>query len=129
MPKTFKFYSFRTEKHDQKLEFSVCNIKNEWTIKSESIPLSIETVYYVKLNDEYLVVTIKSISSTQKLVTVDGQTTIVNMSNESFRVQHKYYHLNVANTDNCANTDFDLGGKINQSVVGKCLNNSQQSIR
>lgn len=129
VPKTCKLYSFRTEKLEEKLEFAVCNLKNEWTSKSKSISLSIEAVQYVKFIDEYLVVTIKIISSTQKLITVDGQTTIVNMSKEFFRVQYKYYHQNVTNSDNCANTDFDLSAKINQSVFGKCLNNSQQSIR
>lgn len=129
LPKAFCLYSFRTDKIDQQLQLSTCQ-KNVWSRKSDAIFVNRDTIEYVLLDDgQYLILTVKSISSTQKKISINGQIEVYNMCKEVFRLQYKFYDKSIENAEKCEINEFDLGGRCSGSIYGKCLSNSQQSMR
>lgn len=129
LPQTCTLYSFPCEKFNQKIEIAVCE-KNEWSERSAPVAINKEQVEFLHLIDnQYFIISIKNISSTQKKVVINGQVSIFNMSKESFRILYKVYDKTIDNPDKCESREFDLNGKGNTSVFGKCFNHSQHSMR
>lgn len=129
MPQSFVLYHFRTDKLEQMMQFCVC-LKGAWSLKSTPIPIQHDGVEYLKLDDnQYFVVTVKSITNFQRKITIDGSVGIFNMTKELFRIQYKRYDKDIDAPENCEATEFDLGAHRSGSVFGVCFADSQQSIR
>lgn len=129
LPQSCVLYSFPGEKFNQKIELSICE-KNQWSERSEPVAINKEKNEFLHLIDnQYFIISIKSISSTQKKVIINGQVSIFNMSKESFRILYKVYDKTIDNAEKCEAREFDLGGRCNTSIFGKCFNHSQHSMR
>ena len=129
MPQTFVLYYFRTDKLEQMMQFCVC-LKGAWSLKTSPIHIQHDGVEYVKLdNNQYFVVTVKSITNFQRKVTIDGTVSVFNMTKELFRIQYKRYDKDIDAPENCEAMEFDLEAHRSGSVFGVCLADSQQSIR
>jgi vacuolar protein sorting-associated protein 13B len=129
MPWACSLYSFKSEKLEQKIHVAICE-KNEWSEKSGPVAVNRENTEFLHLIDnQYFIISIKSISSTQKKVLINGQVQIFNMSKETFRVIYKVYDKTIENAEKCEAREFELRGKSNISVFGKCFNYSEHSMR
>jgi len=130
MPNTSVLYSFRTDKISQTLQLCIC-IRGTWTGKTAPIQVHRnDGVEFVKMEEnQFFIVTISSITSFQKKITIDGQVAIFNMTKELFRVQYKRYDKDIDTPDKGEAQEFDLEGHKNSSVYGTSLADSQQSIR
>lgn len=129
MPQSFVLYHFRTDKLEQKLQFCVC-VRGAWSLKTTPIYIQQDGVEFVKLEDnQYFVVTIKSLTNYQRQIIIDGTVMIFNMTKEIFRMQYKRYDKDIDAPDKSEAMEFDLDAHRSGSVFGTCLTDSQQSIR
>ncbi|CAH0555543.1 unnamed protein product [Brassicogethes aeneus] len=86
-PRHFHLYCWRTQKRKQ--EFKVALEESEW-IWSRSIRIQEDGMQMVKLNSDKnlkILVSIKSLSSTQKQITIAGQLIVTNMLLEHFELK------------------------------------------
>lgn len=129
MPQSFVLYHFRTDKLEPKMQFCVC-LRGAWTVKSLPIHIHQEGTELVKLDEnQYFVVTVKSVTNIQRKVTIDGSAIIFNMTKELFRIQYKRYDKDIDAPDKCEAMEFDIDAHRSGSVFGVCVPDSQQSIR
>lgn len=129
MPQSFVLYHFRTDKLEQKLQLCVC-LRGLWSLKTEPIQIQQEGVVYVKLDEnQYFIVTVKSVTNFQRKITIEGSVAIFNMTKELFRIQYKRYDKDIDAPDKCEAMEFDIDAHRSGSVFATCLADSQQSIR
>ncbi|CRL05825.1 CLUMA_CG018852, isoform A [Clunio marinus] len=129
MPQTFILYSFRTDKLEQSLQLCVC-LKGLWSLKTKPMKIHQDGTEFVMLEEnQFFVVTVKSLTNFQRKITIDGTVGIFNMTKELFRIQYKRYDKDIDAPDNSEAIEFDIDGHRSGSVFGTCMTDSQQSIR
>lgn len=85
LPKGFDFYAFRSINSGQALDFAIDGETGR--VRSEACPIGEDTEHCLRMGNSFIVVAIKSVSSTQRLITVRGQMEIFNLSREKFVVE------------------------------------------
>lgn len=85
LAKGFDFYAFRSVISPQSLNFSIDGEAGR--VQAEECPIGEDGEQCLRLGNSFMVVTIKSIGSTQRLITVRGQMEIFNLSREKFVVE------------------------------------------
>lgn len=85
LPRGFDFYAFRSVKSSQSLCFALDGVSGR--VHANPCPIVDDGEQYLRIGDSFMVITIKSISSTQRLITVRGQMEIFNLSREKFVVE------------------------------------------
>lgn len=129
MPQSFVLYHFRTDKMELMMQFCVC-LKGVWSLKTTPLHIQQDGVEFVKLEEnQFFIVTVKSVTNYQRKVTIDGSATIFNMTKELFRVQYKRYDKDIDSPDKSETMEFDIDAHRSGSVFGVCSADSQQSIR
>lgn len=110
------FYSFRSDKFDQKLQFSLDAI--QWTSDEPVHIMGGRTQAVRILSDkEYCIVKIEKISTTQRLITVKGQIEFLNMTTEFFRIQYRAFSSN--KSDVISAIECELQPKHRISLFGQ----------
>lgn len=129
MPQSFVLYHFRTDKMEQSIQFCIC-LKGVWSLKTAAICIHRDGTEFVKLDEnQFFVVTVKSITNFQKKITIDGSVVVFNMTKEIFRIQYKRYDKDIDAPDKSEAMEFDIDAHRSGSVFGVCVADSQQSIR
>lgn len=82
LPKGFDFYSFRSVIGAQSLEFAMDGETGR--VQSEACVVGEDAEHCLRMGHSFIVVNVKSISSTQRMITVRGQMEIFNLSREKF---------------------------------------------
>lgn len=135
-PNECYFYAFPSTKKRQWLRIAV---DSETEGQDDSAALfsmeDTQELQYIPINhDKILLVTQKKISTTQRLITIQGQISLMNMCKQSFQVHYKNNSLlrtesedgQIKLNSQCV---IHLNGEASGSVLGKCDSNTDHIIR
>lgn len=117
-------YAFRSDKLEQTLQFSIQNNT------AGSLQIGNDSINYLKCyTDNLLIVKNEKISTSQKKLTLKGQIEFLNMTMQSFGVSFKSSRSVHIESEDDFLVDFELGSKMNKSVLSICDATLNQSIK
>lgn len=128
-PNECAFYSFRSDRADQRLTISVD--AGVW-IATEPVIIAGDGTQIVKISgqNQYIFVKVEKISSTQKTITVKGQIEFLNMCAEHIRIQYAVNNSQSADiVEPIQPSDLLVQAGHSMSVVGRCDTGISQCIK
>ncbi|XP_055526290.1 intermembrane lipid transfer protein VPS13B [Wyeomyia smithii] len=129
-------YVFRSYHHKQLLQI----IFNENTKDIATTPFSVtkEGLYYIKIlpvheedvdEDKMFVIRVENLSNAQKRISIEGQISFFNMTNQRLKVQYRLHKI-VPNSDkHYVTTNFWVDKNSNVNTFEVANNKNQQSIK
>ncbi|XP_058811887.1 intermembrane lipid transfer protein VPS13B [Topomyia yanbarensis] len=129
-------YVFRSFHNKQQLQI----VFNENTKEVASEPFSVakEGLFYVKIlpiheedveNDKLFVVRVENLSNAQKRITIEGQISLFNMTDQRLKVQYRFYKIISHSDKHYVSTGFQIDGNSNANVFEAANNRNQQSFK
>lgn len=128
-PNECAFYSFRSDRADQRL---IISIDTGIWMATEPVIIAGDGTQIVKISGQtqYIFVKVEKISSTQKTITVKGQIEFLNMCAEHIRI---HYAVNNSQSTDIAEpiqpSDLLVQAGHSMSVVGRCDTGISQCIK
>lgn len=123
------FYAFRSLQSDQHLRLSLETIN--WTGKGSIRVSFTEDMQVIPLldSDQLAIAHTRKLSTSHVVVTIKGQIEVRNMSELAFRVQYRVNNSQTDQESNIEAVEFGVNGSSTTSLVARCDDAVNQSIK
>lgn len=124
--RTFYLYAFTNDFRDRSVTFSILGSGS----KTQPINFDREgTTKCLVTDNQILIVTIESLTSFQKKITINGQVEFYNMTINPFLIQYRIYPSTVDTSMNSFMDEIEVAEKFHCSSIGRSNEMAQESIK